>query len=183
MKHFWSQIVPGHKLKHYVVTNRAAVTNWSESQIVPSQYIHNTYIIYKLQERYRTCICLHLLLYMPYYFISLIIKKGFYIHLTLMTYCISNHYMFLIYVYIYIYFRWPIVCLWRRSTSCYWNTDYVEIVLTEGVHRIAKSMKVVVHVIVPFLKKIPRLKMVHVVIGASKYIFWTFLLNHMIKCK
>ena len=36
MKHFWSQIVPGHKLKHYVVTNRAAVTNWSESQIVPS---------------------------------------------------------------------------------------------------------------------------------------------------
>ena len=36
LKHFWSQIVPGHKLKHYVVTNRAAVTNWSESQIVPS---------------------------------------------------------------------------------------------------------------------------------------------------
>ena len=48
MKHFWSQIVPGHKLKHYVVTNRAAVTNWSESQIVPSQYAvyhESTYII------------------------------------------------------------------------------------------------------------------------------------------
>ena len=42
MKHFWSQIVPGHKSKHYVVTNRAAVTNWSESQIVPS---HNSFII------------------------------------------------------------------------------------------------------------------------------------------
>ena len=28
--------MPGHKLKHYMVTNRAAVTNWSESQIVPS---------------------------------------------------------------------------------------------------------------------------------------------------
>ena len=41
MKHFWSQIVPGHKLKHYVVTNRAAVTNWSESQIVPSQLVCN----------------------------------------------------------------------------------------------------------------------------------------------
>ena len=37
LKHFWSQIVPGHNLKHFVVTNRAAVTNWSESQIVPSQ--------------------------------------------------------------------------------------------------------------------------------------------------
>ena len=38
LKHFWSQIVPGHKWKHYVVTNRAAVTNWSESQIVPSHH-------------------------------------------------------------------------------------------------------------------------------------------------
>ena len=37
MKHFWSQIVPGHKSKHSVVTNRAAVTNRSESQIVPSK--------------------------------------------------------------------------------------------------------------------------------------------------
>ena len=44
LKHFWSQIVPGHKSKNYVVTNRAAVTNWSESQIVPSH----------------SCLCLHL---------------------------------------------------------------------------------------------------------------------------
>ena len=33
----YAALAAGHKSKHYVVTNRAAVTNWSESQIAPSQ--------------------------------------------------------------------------------------------------------------------------------------------------
>ena len=37
LKYFVSQMVPGHNLKHYLVTNCAVVAKWSEPQIVPSQ--------------------------------------------------------------------------------------------------------------------------------------------------